>query len=69
MEMNWITSVLAYADDVTLLESNKDPIKRNTETLTDASMEVALEINIGKSKYMLLSHNQNAGQNPDIKIA
>jgi hypothetical protein len=32
-------------------------------------MEVGLEINVEKTKYMLLSRQQNVGQNPDIKIA
>jgi hypothetical protein len=40
-----------------------------TETLIDASNEVGLEINIEKTKYILLSHHQNAGQNWDIKLA
>jgi hypothetical protein len=35
----------------------------------DVSKEVGLEINAEKTKYMLLSHHQNAGQNHDIKIA
>jgi hypothetical protein len=39
------------------------------ETLIDASKGVGLEINIEKTKYMLLSHHQNADQNWDIKIA
>jgi hypothetical protein len=43
--------------------------KKNTETLIDASKEVGLEIYIEKTKYMLLSHHQNAGQNWDLKIA
>jgi hypothetical protein len=30
---------------------------------------VALEINVEKTKYMLLSRHQNVGQNRDIKIA
>jgi hypothetical protein len=37
------------------------------ENLTDASKKFGLEVNTGKSKYMLLSHRQNAGQNHDIK--
>jgi hypothetical protein len=37
------------------LKSNIDTIKKNTETLIDGSKEVGLEINIEKSKYMLLS--------------
>jgi hypothetical protein len=43
--------------------------KCNTQTLIDASKEVGLEVNAEKTKYMLLSHYQNAGQNRDIKIA
>jgi hypothetical protein len=35
----------------------------------DASKEVGLEINVEKTKYMLLSRQQNVGQNWDIKIA
>jgi hypothetical protein len=41
---------------------------KNTEALTVASKEVTLKINAGKTKYMLLPHHQNAGQNHDIKI-
>jgi ribosomal protein S2 len=44
-------------------------IKKNTETLTDASKEVGPEVNIKKTKYMLLSCRQNSGQNRDIKTA
>jgi hypothetical protein len=52
-----------------VLGDNIDTIEKNTETLIDATKEVGLEINVGKTKYMLLSRNQNAGQNRDIKIA
>jgi hypothetical protein len=39
------------------------------ETLIDASKEVGLEVNTEKTKYMLLSHHQDAGQSYNIKIA
>jgi hypothetical protein len=54
---------------VNLLGDNVYTIKENTITLIDASKEVGLEINIEKTKYMLLSHDQNVGQNRDIIIA
>jgi hypothetical protein len=48
---------------------NIDTIKKNAETLTDASKEVNLQVNAEKTKHMLLSRHQNASQNLDIKIA
>jgi hypothetical protein len=60
--------LLAYDGDVNLVGDNIDAIKKNIETLIDASNEVGLEINVEKTKYMLLSLQQNAGQNDDIKI-
>jgi hypothetical protein len=53
---------------VNLLLGNIGTIKESTETLIDTSKEVALEINLMKSKYMLLTRHQNADQNQDIKI-
>jgi hypothetical protein len=44
-------------------------MKKNTETLVDASKEIGLEVNAERIKYMLLSRHQNAELNNDIKIA
>jgi hypothetical protein len=52
---------------MTLLGGNIDTVKKNTETLIDASKEVGLEINVEKTMYMLLSSHQNVGRNWDIK--
>jgi hypothetical protein len=48
---------------------NLDTIKINTEPLIDASKEVSLEINAEETNYMLLSRQQNVGQNRGMKIA
>jgi hypothetical protein len=37
-------------------------MKKNTQTLIDASKEVGLEVNTEKTKYMSLSRHQNAGK-------
>jgi hypothetical protein len=52
---------LAYADDVNLLGDNIDTINKNTQTIIDASKEVGLEVNVEKTKYMMVSRDQNAG--------
>jgi hypothetical protein len=54
LKLNWTHQLLAYTDDVNLLGDNMDTIKKNTETLIDASKEVGPEINVKKIKYMLL---------------
>jgi hypothetical protein len=61
LKLNGIHQFLAYADDVNLLGENIDTINRNTETLTDVSKVVGLEVNVEKTKYMLMSRDQNAG--------
>jgi hypothetical protein len=67
LKLNATHQLLAYTDDVNLLGDNIDTIKKHVETLIDASKEVALDINVEKTKYMLLSRNENAGQNRDIR--
>jgi hypothetical protein len=68
--LNGTYQLLAYADDVNLLGDNilVDTINKNTETLIYASKAVGLEENIEKTKHMLVSHDQNADQNREIKI-
>jgi ribosomal protein S2 len=64
-----VASRKVYADDVNLLGDNIDTTKKNTQTLIDASKDVGLDVNTDKTKYMLLSRHQKAGQNHDIKRA
>jgi hypothetical protein len=54
---------------VNLLGDNIDTLKKDTETLIHASEEVVLEINVEKTKYMLLFRHQNVDQNRNMKIA
>jgi hypothetical protein len=52
MKLNGTHQLLAYANDVKLLGDNIDTLKKSADTLTDASKEVGLEINVEKTKYM-----------------
>jgi hypothetical protein len=69
LKSNGTHQLLAYTDDVNLLGDNIDTIKKNTDSLIDASKEFGLEINVEKTTYMLLSRHQNISQNWDLKIA
>jgi hypothetical protein len=68
LKLNGTHQLLAYADDMNLLGDNIDTIKKNTGSLIYANEEVGLEINVEKTKYMLLSRHQNVGNNRDINI-
>jgi hypothetical protein len=67
--LNGTHQLLVFADDVNLLGINMDTIKKNTETLIDVTKEVGIVVKTGETKYMSLSHRQNAVENHDIKIA
>jgi hypothetical protein len=59
---------LAYADDVNILGENIHTIQRNRKALLDARKEEGLEVNPEKTKYMLMSRCQKAGQRQSIQI-
>jgi hypothetical protein len=43
-------------------------IKKNAEYLVIASKAIGLEVNAEKTKYMVMSRNQNAGHSHNINI-
>jgi hypothetical protein len=59
---------LAYADDVNVLGGNVHAVQKNTEALVAAAKKIGLEVNANKTKYMVMSRDQNAGRNYSIKI-
>ena len=67
MKLNGTHQLLVYADDVNRLGGRVCTIKENAEALIVASKETGLEVNADKTKYMVVSRDQNTGRSHNIK--
>ena len=67
LKLNDTHQLLVYAGDVNILGGNVRTIKKNTEILVLARKETGLEVNVDKTKYMVMSRDQNAGRSHSIK--
>jgi hypothetical protein len=68
LKLNGTHQLVVYGDDVNMLGGSVHAIKRNTDDLVVASKEIGLEVNAEKTKYMVMSGDQNVGQNHNIKL-
>ena len=58
---------MAFADDVNILGGSVRKVKENAEALVVATKEIGLEVNADKTKYMIMSGDQNAGRSHSMK--
>ena len=68
MKLNGTQQLLVCADDVNMLGGSVHTIKKNAEPLVVANKETGLEVNADKTKYMVMSKDQNARVSHNIKI-
>jgi len=68
LKLNGAHQLLAYADDVNILGGSIHNLKENAETLVAASREIGLEVSADKTKYMVMSRDQNAGRIHSVRI-
>jgi len=59
---------MAYADDVNIMGGGIHTSRENAEALVAATKEIGLEVSADKTKYMVMSRDQNAGQNHSGRI-
>jgi coproporphyrinogen III oxidase-like Fe-S oxidoreductase len=58
---------LVYADAVNTLGGSIHTIRKNIEALLPTHKEISLEVNADRTKYMIMSRYQNAGQNRNVQ--
>ena len=69
MYVNFLAHIIGYhANVANILGRSVHTIKKSTEALVIASKEIDLEVNADRTKYMVMSRNQNAGRSHGIKI-
>jgi hypothetical protein len=61
LKLNSEYQILVDSDD-NILGGSTHTVKKNAEALLVASKETGLEVNADKSKYMVMSREQNAGR-------
>jgi len=68
LKLNGTHQLLAYLDDVNVLGGSIHNVRENAESLVVATKEIGLEVNADKTKYMIMSRDQNAGRSHSMKI-
>jgi len=61
LKLNGTHQLLSYADDVNVLGGSVHTVKENAEALVVATKIIELEVNADKTKYTIMSRDQNAG--------
>jgi len=60
-KLNGTHQLLVYADDVNILGESVRTINKNSEALVMVSKKTGLEVNADKTRYMVMSQDQDAG--------
>jgi len=68
LKLNGTHQLLPCADDVNILGGSIHTLKENAEALVAATKEIGLEVSADKTKYMVMSRDQNAGRIHSVRI-
>ena len=67
LKLNGTHQLLVYANDVNILGGSVHTVKENTAALVVANKEIGLEVSADKTKYMVMSRDQNTGRSQNMK--
>jgi hypothetical protein len=67
LKLNGTHHLLVYGDDVNILGGSAPTVQDNAETLRVASNEIGLEVNADKTKYIVVTRDQNSRRRPKYK--
>ena len=67
MKLNRTHQLLVYVDDVNTVGGSIRPVKKNTAVVLVDSNEIGLKVNADKTKYKVMSRDQNAGRSHKLK--
>jgi len=68
LKLNGTHQLLAYADDVNILGRSLHTLKENADALVTDTRENELEVSADKTKYMVMSRDQNTGRIHNVRI-
>jgi len=68
LKLNGTHQLLVYVDDVNILGGSIYTLKNNAEILVTATREIGLEGSADKTKYMVMSRDQNAGRIHSVRM-
>jgi len=68
LKLNGAHQLLAYADDFNILGGSIHTLKENADTLVAATREIGIEVIADKTKYMVMSRDQNAGRIHSVRM-
>jgi len=68
LKLNGTHQLLAYADYVNILAGSIHTLKENVEALVAAARVIGLEVSADKTKYVVMSRDQNAGRIHSVRV-
>jgi len=67
LKLSGTHQLLGYTDDINILGGSVNTIRGSAGALVVANKETGLEVNADKTKYMVMSRNQDSGRSHNMK--